>query len=71
MDVVFASAFCGDAGRTLAIAGELAKLYPKDTRLNQAFLPSLRALLDIRRNHTTTAIQDLRVANPYGGGAGS
>jgi len=67
MDVVFASAFCGDAGRTQAIAGELAKLYPKDTRLNQAFLPSLRALLDIRRNHTTTAIQDLRVSNPYGG----
>ncbi len=70
MGVVYASALCGDAGRTLAIAGELAKLYPKDTRLNQALLPSLRALLDIRRNHTTNAIQDLRVANPYGGGAG-
>jgi tetratricopeptide (TPR) repeat protein len=70
MDVVLASALCGDAGRTLATAGELAKLYPKDTRLNQAWLPSLRALADIRRNHATTAIQDLRVANPYGGARG-
>jgi len=66
MSVTFASALCGDAGRTLATAGELAKLYPKDTRLNQAWLPSFRALGDIRRNHTTTAIPDLRAANQYG-----
>jgi tetratricopeptide (TPR) repeat protein/predicted Ser/Thr protein kinase len=66
MMVVIASAFCGDASRTLAIAGELEKLYPKDTRLNQVYLRSFRTLLDIRRNHTTTAIRDLRIANPYG-----
>jgi tetratricopeptide (TPR) repeat protein len=68
MDVALASAFCGDAARTVAVAGELAKLHPKDARLNRAFLPSVRALLDIRRNHKTTAIQELRGPNPYGAG---
>jgi serine/threonine protein kinase/Tfp pilus assembly protein PilF len=65
--VLVAAAFCSDTSRTLEIANEWAKLYPKDNRLNQAFLPSFRALADIRRNHTTTTIQDLHAANPYGG----
>jgi tetratricopeptide (TPR) repeat protein len=68
--VLFASAQCGDADRTQAIAGELAKLYPGDVRLNRTLLPALRTLLDIRRSHTTTAVQELAATDPYGGDVG-
>ena len=65
MGAAFVSAHCGDASWTLALTDRLAKLRPNDTRMNQSYLPSLRALLDIRR-HAPPAIQELPAGVPYG-----
>ena len=63
----FASALCGDATRTLSIAGELAKLRPRDSALNEGYLPCLRALSDTRGNHPASNVQGFAGPAPAGG----
>jgi tetratricopeptide (TPR) repeat protein len=65
MNVVAASAYCGDREHFSAAARGLAEQYPKDTALNRAFLPCYRALLDLQSGHAPKVAPDSH-ANPYG-----
>jgi len=61
----FALAFSGDLSRSQAISDELAKRFPEDTRVQFAYLPTLRALLAVDRREPATAVELLQTAFPY------
>ena len=63
-------ALLGDSGRAQQLADAAAKARPVDTVLNQAYLPSVRAILDLQRNQPLQAIGQLESAFPYELGAG-
>jgi serine/threonine protein kinase/tetratricopeptide (TPR) repeat protein len=60
-----ALARAGDSVQAARIADDLAKKYPKDTLLNDYWLPSIRATIEIGRNNADKAIEILQAALPY------
>ncbi|HEY0701331.1 MAG TPA: protein kinase [Candidatus Acidoferrales bacterium] len=60
-----ALARAGDSAQAAAMADELAKKYPDDTLLNNFWLPSIRATIEIGRNNAEQAVEILQAALPY------
>ncbi len=59
----FALALCGDAAQ--ALTDEMVKRYPKDTLVNEVYLPLIRAAMEIRRGNRTQVIQMLQAVSRY------
>ncbi len=55
----------GDAGQARRIADELKKQFPQNTMINDYWLPTIRASIEIQRNNPSKAIELLRAASPY------
>lgn len=62
-----ALAACGEITQMQAIIDDLVKGYPKDTLLNQVFLPLLRARAEMHRGNPARAIQLLEKTGSYEG----
>jgi tetratricopeptide (TPR) repeat protein len=60
-----ALAQCGETAQAQSIIEELARKYPKDTRLNAISLPVARAFIEINRNNSSQAVQLLQPAITY------
>jgi tetratricopeptide (TPR) repeat protein len=60
-----AQAMCGDSSQALALINEQFKRYPKDTLLNAVWLPTVKAIVELRRNNFSGAIDLLEVARRY------
>lgn len=60
-----ALAMCGDSGQALTLINEQFKRYPKDTLLNAVWLPTVRAIAELRRNNFNGAIDLLEAARRY------
>jgi serine/threonine protein kinase/tetratricopeptide (TPR) repeat protein len=63
--VALALAYAGDAGRAQALADDLGKRFPEDTSVQFNYMPTLRAVLAIRRGNPSEALKDLRIAMAY------
>ncbi|MCA1603121.1 MAG: hypothetical protein LC776_16295 [Acidobacteria bacterium] len=62
-----ALAFCGELGQAQALTDELLRRNPKDTLVNDIWVPVLRASMEIRRGNSAQAIQLLQSARRYEG----
>jgi predicted Zn-dependent protease len=60
-----ALALCGDAAQAQAQNDEAAKRYQKDTLGNEAYLPLVRAAIELQRGNRTQAIQMLQAVSRY------
>jgi len=60
-----ALALCGEAAQAQAQNDEAVKRYPKNTLANEAYLPLVRAELEIQRGNRTQAIQMLQAVSRY------
>jgi len=60
-----ALAQCGETAQAQSIIDELAKKYPKDTRLNSIWLPVARAFIEINRNNPSQAERLLESVGKY------
>ncbi len=60
----------GDATRAEKLVQDEAKEFPLDTLLNQAQIPTARAIMEIQRNNPAKAVSLLESARPYEFGAG-
>jgi len=60
-----ALARAGDSERSAKMVGELAKRNAEDTLVNNYWLPSIRATLELSRNDGEKAIEVLNAAVPY------
>jgi eukaryotic-like serine/threonine-protein kinase len=58
-------ALCGDSNQAMAIINEQYRRFPKDTWVNMVWLPSVRAIVELRRNNPATAIQLLQMSQAY------
>ena len=64
-----ALALAGDTARVEALAGDMAKRLPEDTTVQFNYLPTLRAMIAVRKGSAPDAIESLRAAGPYELGA--
>ncbi len=55
----------GDAALASAIADKLDKQFPENTVLQNYWLPTIRAAIEIKRNNSAKAIELLRTTAPY------
>jgi serine/threonine protein kinase/tetratricopeptide (TPR) repeat protein len=60
-----ALARAGDSAQAAKMADDLAKRYPEDTLLNNYWLPSTRAAIELSRNNAGKAIEILQAAVAY------
>jgi tetratricopeptide (TPR) repeat protein len=65
MGVASVLAFAGDSNQAERIVQEVAKDFPLDTLLNSVSIPSVRAIIEIKRHNPARAIALLEVARPY------
>ncbi|MEK6300022.1 MAG: protein kinase [Acidobacteriota bacterium] len=63
--LTLALALCGEAFQTQSLVEELVKRYPKNTLINQLWLPTIKAALELQRNNPTQAIQLLETTRRY------
>ncbi|HSO75923.1 MAG TPA: protein kinase [Blastocatellia bacterium] len=63
--MTLALALCGEAHRAQSLIEELEARYPKNTLINQLWLPIIRAALELRRNNPTQALQLLEATRRY------
>ena len=63
--MTLALALCGEAHRAQSLIEELEARYPKNTLINQLWLPIIRAALELRRNNPTQAVQLLEATRRY------
>jgi tetratricopeptide (TPR) repeat protein len=66
----WALAFCGKLDQAQALAARWKKLRPLDTVVNQISLPTLQALIQIRRGNSREAIEILQPVIRYERAAG-
>jgi serine/threonine protein kinase/tetratricopeptide (TPR) repeat protein len=66
-NAAFALAFCAEEREALKIADELAARFPNDTILNELRLPTIRALVEIRRGRPERALERLESTKAYRG----
>jgi predicted Zn-dependent protease len=59
-----ALARAGDSAPAARMADDLAKQYPEDTLVNNYWLPSIRATIELGRNNADKAIEILQAAVP-------
>jgi tetratricopeptide (TPR) repeat protein len=60
-----ALALCGQAAQVQTLIDEALKNYPKHTLVNEAYLPLIRAALELQRGNRAQAIQLLEPARRY------
>jgi tetratricopeptide (TPR) repeat protein len=64
-----ALALAGDTSEPPALAADLEKRFPEDTVVRFSYLPTLKALLALRRGDPSGAVEELRAAAPFELGA--
>jgi tetratricopeptide (TPR) repeat protein len=60
-----ALALSEDSSRAQALSDELSRRFPEDTRVQFAYLPTLRALLALNHSEPSNAVELLQTAIPY------
>jgi TolA-binding protein len=65
----FALAISGDIAGAQALAADLGKRFPEDTAVRFNYLPTVGALLALKRGEPSRAIELLQIAAPYELGA--
>ena len=60
-----AFALAGEVARTQSLIVELAQKYPKDTRVNQLWLPEIKAAMELRKGNAQAAIDLLEPTKRY------
>ncbi|HSE21306.1 MAG TPA: protein kinase [Pyrinomonadaceae bacterium] len=60
-----ALALAGEVGRTQLLITELEEKYPKDTRVNQLWLPEIKAAVELNRGNSQTALELLEPVKRY------
>ncbi len=55
----------GESARTLAILDELHKTYPSDTIVNNLWIPTIAASMELSRHNQARALEQLQIAAPY------
>ena len=74
-DVQYATAFAlglaGDYSQSQTLTDDLSGRFPEDTIVTVMYMPTLRALLAVKRNEPARAIELLQTAMPYEGGIGT
>lgn len=65
MTAMVISAMTGDAARAQKLADDSLRQYPRDLLVNQEWVPSVRAILALRRRQPDEAIQLLESATTY------
>lgn len=63
--VGLALALCGQSAQAQLLTDEAVKEYPKNTLVNEIYLPLIRAALELQRGNRTQAIQILTAASRY------
>jgi eukaryotic-like serine/threonine-protein kinase len=61
----FAAATAGDVAQAGAIAEELSKRFPSDTLVNNVWLPSIRAQMEVSKGNPAKALELLQTAAPF------
>jgi eukaryotic-like serine/threonine-protein kinase len=64
----FALALSGDSSRSRALAEDVSRRFPEDTRVQFTYAPTLRALLALNHSQPSRAVELLQTALPYEGG---
>ena len=62
---VLALALCGESAHAQRLMSLPSKLYPKDTRLNGLWLPTIQAAIELRRGNAQRALEQLQSASRY------
>ena len=60
-----AFALAGDAANAQALVQELEEKYPKDTMVNQVWLPQVKAAIELRKNNSEAALELLEPTRRY------
>lgn len=60
-----ALAVSGDSSKSEALLNDLEKQFPEDTSVRFSYLPTVRAVLALRRGEPAKAIEILQIATPY------
>jgi tetratricopeptide (TPR) repeat protein len=60
-----AFALSGDAAKAQPLMQELEEKHPKDSMVNQIWLPEIKALLELRKNNAQTALELLEPTKRY------
>ena len=60
-----ALALSGDAARADSMAAEMLKRNPLDTLINQYWVPTIRAAIQLGRDDPAEAVQELEIASRY------
>ncbi|HET8781339.1 MAG TPA: protein kinase, partial [Pyrinomonadaceae bacterium] len=60
-----AFALAGDAAKAQPLIEELEQKYPKDTMVNQVWLPEIKAAIELERNNAQAALELLEPARRY------
>jgi len=55
----------GDAARAQSLVDDLHKTFPTDTILNNIWLPTIEASLELSRHNQVRALEQLQIAAPY------
>jgi hypothetical protein len=63
--VAFTLALSGDYSRSQALTDDLPRRFPEDTTVRYTYMPTLRALLALKRGEPARAIELLQTAIPY------
>jgi hypothetical protein len=65
-----AFALAGDAAKVQPLIQELEEKHPKDTMVNQVWLPEIKAALEFRKNNAEAALELLKPTERYESAAG-
>ena len=60
-----AFALAGDAARAQALIEELEQKFPKDTMVNEVWLPQIKAAIELRKNNAQGALELLETTRRY------
>jgi tetratricopeptide (TPR) repeat protein len=60
-----AFALAGDAAKAQSLIEELEQKHPKDTMVNQVWLPEIKAAIELRRNNAQGALELLELTRRY------
>jgi serine/threonine protein kinase/tetratricopeptide (TPR) repeat protein len=63
--VALAFALAGEAGKAQALIEELEQKHPKDTLVNQVWLPEIKAAIQLRKNNAQAALELLETTKRY------
>jgi Tfp pilus assembly protein PilF len=61
----FALAVSGDSSQSQAFSDNLSRRFPEDTRVQFAYMPTLRALMALKHKRPSSAVELLQTAIPY------